>query len=205
MTINDDVTKFLAYLDLQGIHGSLEVNRGWHHIGAVVVDASLQRRQNYRRTVRPRVENLIASWPDARTTSGFRARLNTGDLASVIRWHAPARLVQIEDLTSVLERQAIETTDDLRARLSSADRAVLRSAFRSVKHVGPKTLDYFDVLVGLPEGVAVDRRLIAIAAAAGLTDHRYGHIAAVIRAAADQRGWRSGDLDAALWSAPTPT
>jgi hypothetical protein len=203
MTIDDDAEKILEYLDSLGLDAATELNRGWQSIGAVVVDASLQRRQNYARTVRPRVAALVTAWPDASTTSGFRRRLKSGKLAEVIRWPKQGRLTQIDELTKVLERPdiAIETVQDLQNHLvDPALRPQLRKSLRTVLHVGPKTLDYLDILSGIPTGVAIDARIRKVTAAAGISNQSYDHLAAVIRRAAEIRGWRPGDLDGTLWN-----
>lgn len=200
MTIANDAANLLALMDLHDIDASTEVTRGWNHIGAIIVDATLQRRQNYKATVKPRVDALVTAWPDSATTSGFRQRLDTGTLSDVISWPSPGRLAQIEDITCVFERQEIETVVELRDTLSDpAKRTVFREALAVVRHVGPKTLDYIDILSGISSGMAVDVRIRRVAQAAGIEDMSYEHIAAVIHAAAAGRGWRAGDLDAALW------
>ena len=200
MTIDGDTAKLLAFIESHGIDASSEASRGWASIGAIIVDASLQRRQNYEATVKPRVDALVTAWPDARTTSGFRKRLATGTLSEVIDWPSPGRLAQIDDLTCVLEDQGIETVEELRARLADpAERPVLRDALAGVRHVSPKTLDYIDVLSGLLTQVTTDVRIRRVAEAAGIEDTSYANMSAVIGAAADSRGWRAEDLDAALW------
>lgn len=149
MTIDDDAM-LVPFTDSADKDTSTETGRGWASIGAIIVDASLQRRQNYEATVKPRVEALIASWPDAHTTSGFRKRLATGTLSQIIMWPSPGRIGQMEDLTAVLEDQGIETVEELRARLTDqAGRPALREALAAVRHMGPKSLDYFDILSGL--------------------------------------------------------
>jgi hypothetical protein len=153
MTIDDDSAKLPNLTDAHDTDTPPKISRSWDSIGAIVVDASLQRRQNYAATVKPRVEALIASWPDAETTSGFRQRLATGTLSQIIMWPSPGRLGQIEDLTSVLEDQGIETVEELRARLSDpVARDVLREALAGVRHMGPKSLEYFDLLSGVSTG-----------------------------------------------------
>jgi hypothetical protein len=157
MTIDNDVANLPALMDSHGTDASTEVSRGWDHIGAIIVDASLQRRQNYHATVRPRVVALVAAWPDAATTSGFRRCLDTGTLSEVISWPSPGRLAQVEDMTCVFESQGIETVMELRGALGDhANRAVLREALGSVRHVSPKTLDYIDTLSGISTGGAVE-------------------------------------------------
>lgn len=200
MTITEDSAKLVSYLDSIGLDGATQVTRGWDNVGAVIVDATLQRRQKYEATVKPRVLHLINTWPDAATVSGFRRRIESGELGNVIKWKQGERLTQIADLTSVLESQNIETVDELRERLlEPSKRATLRRALRGVKNVGPKTLDYFDILTGIPTGVAVDVRIRETIKAAGIHNTSYTHVAAVIRDAARTKGWRPGDLDAALW------
>ena len=157
MTIDNDAANLPAQLDSHGTDDSIEVSRGWDHIGAIIVDATLQRRQNYHATVRPRVAALVGAWPDAATTSGFRRRLDTGTLSEVISWPSPGRLAQVEDMTRVFESQGIETVVELRGALGDdARRAVLREALGAVRHVSPKTLDYIDTLSGVATGGAVE-------------------------------------------------
>ena len=155
MTIDNDDSNPPAVMGPQGIDASTEISRGWDHIGAIIVDATLQRRQNYHATVMPRVVALVEAWPDAATTSGFRRRLDTGKPSEVIDWPSPGRLAQVQDITYVFERQGIETVMDLRVRFSeAAKRGVLREELAAVRHVSPKTLDYIETLTGATTGAA---------------------------------------------------
>ena len=200
MTIDGDTAKLLAFIESHGIDASTEASRGWASIGAIIVDACLQRRQNYEATVKPRVDALVAAWPDAQTTSGFRKRLATGTLSEVIDWPSPGRLAQMDDLTCVFEDEGVETVEELRATLNHpATRPAFRDALAAVRHVSPKTLDYIDTLSGLATGTATDVRIRRVAEAAGIEDTSHANMSSVIRAAADSRGWRAEDLDAALW------
>ena len=150
MTSDNDAADRPALADPHGTDDSTETSRGWDHIGAIIVDATLQRRQNYHETVKPRVVALIEAWPDAATTSGFRRHLDTGTLSDVISWPSPGRLAQVDDITRVFEHQGIETVLELRAALGDpAKRTVLREALAGVRHVSPKTLDYIDTLSGI--------------------------------------------------------
>lgn len=153
------------------MEATTEAGRGWDHIGAIIVDATLQRRQNYNETVKPRVLALIEAWPDAATTSGFRRHLDTGTLSEVISWPSPGRLAQVEDITRVLESQGIQTVPELRERLGDqTTRAVLREALGLVRHVSPKTLDYIDTLSGVPAAVAALVDEAGVVRAAGTED-----------------------------------
>lgn len=110
-------------------------------------------------------------------------------------------MTQIDELIKVLERPdaEMETVRDLRNHLiDPALRPQLRKSLRTVLLVGPKTRDYFDILCGIPTRVAIDLRIRKGTAAAGISNQSYDHLAAVIRRAADIRGWRPGDLDGTL-------
>lgn len=155
MTMDNDPANLPAPAASPGTDASTDVGRGWDHIGAIIVDATLQRRQNYHETVKPRVDALIAAWPDAATTSGFRQRLDTGKLADVIDWPSPGRLAQMEEITGVFERQGIDTVMELQHALGDpARRTVLREALAAVRHVSPKTLDYIETLSGTDTGAS---------------------------------------------------
>ena len=155
MTIDNDPANPPAPAASPGTDAATDVGRGWGHIGAIIVDATLQRRQNYHETVKPRVDALIAAWPDAATTSGFRQRLDTGTLSDVIDWPSPGRLAQMEEITGVFERQGIDTVMELRDALGDpARRTVLREALAAVRHVSPKTLDYIETLSGTDTGAS---------------------------------------------------
>lgn len=201
MTLDGDGARLLRFLGENDINGGQETSRGWDHIGAVIVDAVLQRQRKYKAVVLPRVIKLKNEWPDASTTAGMRRRIETGTLGETIAWRGSSRLEQISELTTVFELAGIETVDHLRARLTEPGaRDAIRAQLRTVKYVGPKTVDYLDILVGLPSGVAVDSRIRKVTTAAGVTDHSYAHLAALIREVASERGWRAGDLDAAIWA-----
>ncbi|MCP9001516.1 hypothetical protein NFC73_17545 [Pseudarthrobacter sp. RMG13] len=154
MTTDNDAANTPAPTDSPGTDAPADISRGWDHIGAIIVDATLQRRQNYNETVKPRVEALVAEWPDAATTSGFRQHLDSGKLSEVIDWPSPGRLAQVEDITQVFEREGIETVVDLRDALGDPAKGSLREALAEVRHVSPKTLDYIGTLSGISTGSA---------------------------------------------------
>lgn len=196
----DDARVLLAYLDAHSIVVA-PTRRGWTHMGAIIADAALQRRQRYASTVLPRVRALQTEWPEAATTTGFLTRVRAGgDLHVVLSWSGAERIEQIVAMATVLEDLEIETTEQLEDALRGEKRAVVRHTLGRVRHVGRKTLDYLDVLTGSQDAVAIDVRVRHVAAEAGVGDSSYDHLARVVRAAAAVRGWSASDLDAALWA-----
>lgn len=194
----DEVQKLADHIDVVGLR-PVSVTRGWPHLGAVLADASLQAGVGYLTTVRPRVVDLMQAWPDANTTSGMVRRMSVDDVGAVLRWRGK-KLVTLSGLVAAMQDLDVETVDDLRARLSDpVTREATVSRLRQVSGVGPKTLDYLGILVGLADRVAVDVHVRRFARAAGLQDLRYDHLQGVLTAVASLRAWDLGALDAAIW------
>lgn len=164
-------------------------------MGAVICDAVLQAGLNYRSTVLPRIVDLQQAWPDAATVSGFRARLDHGDLQVVLRIRNQRKLATISTVAHKLQADGVETTQDLRSWLDIGQN---RAALLDIKGVGRKTLDYIGSLVGRP-GVAVDRHLKSFIAAAGIPPASYDELRSMFENAADQLGHDRSGLEHAVW------
>ncbi|MFE7961013.1 hypothetical protein [Streptomyces sp. NPDC057413] len=168
---------------------------GWTHMGAVICDVSFQPRCKYERTLRPRHLDLQLSWPDARTVRGFQHRLATEDLAVAMKFNHAQKVATAHAITDLLAAHGVDTREDLRTWLHHQDN---RAALRTVKGVGPKSIDYIGNLVGRSH-VAVDLHLRAFAADAGVPDLPYDQLCAVYEEAAVLLGHDKGGLDHAVW------
>ncbi len=198
MSVGADAKKLLAHAEEVGLDLTKRYQRGWPSMSAVIVDAVLQRRQKYAKVVKPRVERVAAATAD-KTTDGFITLMSADEFADVLNFNSRSRRIQMETIASTLASEGVQTVDDLRDRLSDdASRGQLRRQLLSIKYVGEKTLDYFDVLVGL-DGTAIDVQIRRFAAAAGIDNLGYEHLTSVLSKAASIRDIRKGDLDAAIW------
>ena len=179
-----------------------EAERRYSHIGGLITDAALQPRTKYRTVVLPRVQRVVAEWPDANVLSGFLYRLETSDLAEFLRWKRTSRkLGVIEGLATTLHTLDIETVTELRACYDGADREQqTRSALRRVKFVGPKTVDYMAILAGSTQHAAVDTHIAGFVRDAGVAGLDYYAIGSLIAQVADRLGCSTGSLDAAIWN-----
>jgi hypothetical protein len=245
-----DAELLLDYLGAKGLDEAVPVNPGQAHLGGLIVDSVLQRRQRYASMVAPRVARLITVWPDADTTSGFRNRLDApedasndgasldpaaadadapedasndgasldpaaadaaasdqtglpwlGGLGRVLNWYSFTRLVQMAQTAEVFHDHGIDTTTELREHLQNQDtRRPLHQALQAIHHLGPKTLDYLDILCGITPASAIGSRLRLATTRAGITVTDDGHLKAVVRHAATLRHWPVRDLDAVLWA-----
>lgn len=168
---------------------------GWRHMGAVICDVSFQARRRYESTIRPRLLQLQSAWPDAATLRGFQARLATEDLTVAMNFRSPRRVAIAHGITDLLVAEGVDSPDDLHAWL---DHQANRAALRTVKGVGPKSVDYIGNLVGRSQ-VAVDVHLRVFAANAGVTGLGYEQLQAVYEQAAVLLGHEPGGLEHAVW------
>jgi len=194
-----DADLLAARVRLMGLPKA-QVGSGWTHMGAVICNAGLQPRAKYKTTVLPRIERLLTSWHEATTTSAFRERLNTDSLSAVLNWRGPRKLAVIDGITTALEMTGIETVDQLRQHyLDDAAAPMLIQRLRSVRRVGPKTVNYLAILAGTGQHVAIDVHLRRFARDAGIANGRDAHLANTYLDAAGQLGWTPGELDRAVW------
>jgi hypothetical protein len=169
--------------------------RGWTHMGAVICDASFQARRKYVSTLRPRLLQLQAAWPDAATVRGFQTRLATEDLATAMNFNSPRRVATAHGITDLLVESGIDTRADLNAWLGHQAN---RIALRTVKGVGPKTVDYIGNLVGRSQ-VAVDVHLRAFAADASVSGLTYAQLRGVYEETAALLGHEPSGFEHAVW------
>lgn len=164
-------------------------------MGAVICDASFQARRKYESTIRPRLLQLQAAWPDAVTVRGFQARIATADLAAAMNFKSPGRVATAHAITNLLAAGGVDTRDDLRAWLDHQENRV---ALRTVKGVGPKTVDYIGNLVGRSQ-VAVDVHLYRFAEEAGLPGLSYEQLRSLYEEVAATLGHDCAGLEHAVW------
>lgn len=211
--VDADTQKLLSYMDREGLDASEQVTRGYTHMGGLIAHSALQRLRKSDAVVRPRVDRLIDTWPDANTTTDFLLKVAATDaegtgygaLGEVLPWRGPERLIQMVKTAEVFDAFGIDTVEQLRAALTDpVSRAEVQQRLRKVHNVGPKTRDFIDILAGLNESAAIDVRIKLAADGAGIANQSYGHLSAVLHEAARIRGWRVGDLDALLWKTHEP-
>lgn len=164
-------------------------------MGAVICDVSFQRRCNYEATLRPRLLRLQTNWPDAKTVCGFQSRLVKEALAVAMKFNHAQKVATAHVITDLLAANGVDTRDDLRTWL---DQQANRAALRTVKGVGPKSIDYIGNLVGRSQ-IAVDVHLRSFAADSGVPDLPYEQLRGVYEEAAGLLRHGRGGLEHAIW------
>lgn len=162
------------------------------HMGAVIADAVLQAGLNYSTVVRPRVLNILRSFPDEHRVSALVRLISENKTASFLNWHHPEKIFRFERLVEFLMSRNIELVQDLQTHLLQDD---FCDALRGIKGIGPKTIDYMACLVGI-DSIAVDRHVRTFAKRVGVERDDYSFLRQAFCYAADLLTLPRRDFDA---------
>jgi hypothetical protein len=168
----------------------------YNHMGATITDAILQSGLKYETVVRPRVEHVLLTYPEAIKTNDFLQVLKTHSPENVLKWQHPEKPSRVLGVTEFLSTEDIQTEADLSAWLSSAKNS---KRLRRLRGIGPKTVDYFRLLCGIST-TAVDRHIIRFLNDAGITPKHYDDAQSIIDATAQLMGISTSILDSSIWT-----
>ncbi|MHB1606987.1 MAG: hypothetical protein ACYCTV_11475 [Leptospirales bacterium] len=157
------------------------IDGDYNHIGATTADAVLQRNMRYKTHVKPRVNRILSTYPESRTTSAVLRLLETVSATEFLDWRGEDRAKCFSHVLGLLASENIETEAELRVWLSKYANL---EKLRSIKYIGPKTVDYFKILVGMPT-CAIDRHLEKFIGLPELEPRGYDETQSLINAAAD--------------------
>jgi len=127
-----------------------------NHMGATIIDGILQAGLNYKNVVKPRVDKFKNEYRNLRTTSQFYNLIQEKDLSELINMKGQ-KIDRILALTRFLKNEKIETEDDFYEWLKNSDNVLALSNLKGIKD---KTIDYFKILTGYKDVVAIDTHLI---------------------------------------------
>ena len=165
------------------------------HLGAKLADAVLQRAVNYERFVRPRVKRLVLRYPDAHNLTGLQRAVAEVGASKMLDVASGEKPLTFESLVQALALERVESVADLREFLSDRWRA---NRLLNVPGVGPKTIAFLKLLVGL-DAVALDKHLLAALKSAGIPACDPSEAESLFRLAAQELGITMSQLDALLW------
>jgi len=171
------------------------IDGNYSHIGATVADAVLQANNRYSTHVRPRVNRILATYPEAQTTSSVLRLLEEISATEYLSWRGEDRAERFSRILTLFASEDIETEADLKAWLGDN---INLSKLISIKGIGPKTVDYFKILVGVSTS-AIDRHLLNFLGLAGLTPCGYSEAQSIINGAADILSVDRAYFDHSIW------
>jgi len=167
----------------------------YDHIGATVADAILQANRRYVSFVTPRVQRILQRFPAQRTTAAALDILRTTPTSDFLRLNDPARAMRFEAVLALFMHEGVDTEAELRDWLSDREGV---TKLRTISGIGPKTADYFKILVGIPES-AIDRHLLGFLIMAGIEPVGYEDAQAIINATADLISVGRAHFDHSIW------
>lgn len=168
----------------------------YDHMGALIVDAGLQAGIKYETVVLPRVEHILTTYPDEKTTSAFQRIVMIEGARHLLNWQVDRKINTIVDVTRFFLSENVETVEDLRQWLQETDNI---QRLRQIKGIGDKTIDYFRILAGISTS-AIDRHLFAFLAQAGIVVSGYHEAQQVIGETAVLMEVSERTLDYSIWS-----
>ncbi|WP_429072188.1 hypothetical protein [Aeromonas veronii] len=171
------------------------IDANYNHIGATVADAILQANNNYKNNVKPRVNRILTRYPTSRTTSSVLNTLQSIPIEEFLNWQCNDRASRFFLVLNLFAAEGIETETDLRKWLSQE---VNLPKLRAIRGIGPKTIDYFKILVGIST-CAIDRHLLKFLELAGLSHCSYTEAQSIINMTADTMGVDRALLDHSIW------
>jgi hypothetical protein len=81
----------------------------YDHIGALIADAALQAAIDFNSVVRPRVQRLLAAWPEADTVDLFLVRVAAEGLHEVLDWKDAEKPARALRLANLLATEGVQT------------------------------------------------------------------------------------------------
>lgn len=167
----------------------------YDHIGAVITDAILQPGMNYYTVVFPRVQYILKTFPQAKTTIDFWEIISFHGSSKILSWSGSVKPKRLENLTTFLIENGVYTVNALNKWLSYE---LNIEEISKLSGIGPKTTNYLQKLVGLDE-IAVDRHLKRFIARSGVNAHNYAETKSIFEETASILGVSCASLDQAIW------
>jgi hypothetical protein len=195
MTLSDPERLAQYVRSLPEFDFSETIDGKYDHIGATVADAVLQANMRYKTHVKPRVNRILAQYSDARTTSEVLYLLNLIPATEFLSWRGEDRADRFSRVLGLFAAEGIETEEDLKAWLLQDS---ILSKLLIIKGIGPKTIDYFKILVGVSTS-AIDRHLLNFLGLAGLNPCGYLDAQTIINATADILSVDRAYFDHSIW------
>lgn len=196
--------KLVAYVkSLKDFKISDKIDGNYNHIGATLTDTVLQAGLKYDTVVKPKVLSILKH-PEATTIKGILALTKAGnnEFKEIINWKNDKKPNLIITLAKFLNKQGVNTEEELKKWLKNPDNQI---RLRAIKGIGPKTVDYIQILVGI-KTCAVDRHVYKFIKNAGISleknneEMKYTEAQLIMKNAAEILGIDESIFDHSVWS-----
>jgi hypothetical protein len=196
MNVDNKAKSLARYISTLPDFSYVEPDIPYNHMGATIIDAILQPGLNYKAVVKPRIDEILEKYPDAKTTSTFLKILNEIGPNKLLRWQDSEKPNRVLELVDLFISEGIENEKQLEIWLEDEENIALLD---KVRGVGNKTIDYLKLLSGNRSTTAIDRHLLGFISEAGISVNGYSEAKEVINGAADLIGKDKSLLDHSIW------
>jgi hypothetical protein len=174
-----------------------KVDPPYGHIGATIADSVLQANNKYDTHVAPRIQRILKQWPNAKTVTVLLDLLRTVSTATFLNWKGEDRAKRFTSILHLLKSEQIDGEADLQTWLTKDTNL---PKLLAINGIGPKTVDYLKIMVGL-QSIAIDRRLLKFFVMAGIAINPgdYQTAREVLKGAAGLLSIPQADLDHSIW------
>jgi len=197
MSTDDAARRLVEYIKSLPDFVYHKVDPPYGHMGATIADSILQANNQYDSNVAPRIRRILARWPRENTVTAVLELLKSVPAMQFLNWNGKDRADRFCEVLHLLKREGVENESDFRTWL---ERDTNLPKLRAIHGIGPKTVDYVNLMVGL-QGAAIDRRLLKFLGMAGilLNQSDYDTALAIVNRAADLACVPRADFDHSIW------
>lgn len=145
--------------------------------------------------VKPRIDQILADYQAERTTSSVIDLLRDIPATEFLQWNGADRADRFMKVLELLLAEQVETEPDFCEWLLQESNL---PKLRAIKGIGPKTVDYFKILVGISTS-AIDTHLRHFLDMAELRYDGYDEAQAIINSTADILAVDRAHFDHSIW------
>ncbi len=192
-TKTDKLVSFISFLNLR--FNSTE-RKSYNNLGATLADTILQSGLHYKTVVWPRVDYILKFYTEFRKTSEIQDLVNEITTSTYLNWKGIEKINRFNNLLRLLRDHYIQTENDLKEWLSYDSTEYL---LLSQRGIGPKTLDYIKLLVGI-QSIPIDRHLLRFANMGEIYISSYQEASSIYKNVSEELNIDYLTLDRTIWS-----
>lgn len=197
LSVNEKVDKIVAYITFLGFDFSEDTRCNANdHIGATLADAILQSGLNYRTVVKPRIERILCTYPAYTTVTQVINLINEIGANEFLNWNNTEKIKRFIKLLNMCKRHNIEYETDLKNWIIDHKN---QEELLSIRGIGPKTVDYLKLLLGL-SSIPIDRHLLKFASLCEVKLTKYAEASTVYKLACEKLNVEYEALDYTIWN-----
>lgn len=204
VNVESKAKSLVSYIkSLKDFEINTQIDGNYQHIGATLTDTVLQAGLKYETVVKPKVMRILKN-EQAATVKGLlkMTKNSTDELKNVILWKDERKPNLIISLAKFFDSEGINTEAELKNWLSKEENP---QKLRSIKGIGPKTIDYIQILVGI-KSCAVDRHMFnfldmaKVPLGTGNYESQYKEAKQIVEKSAELMKIDSSVFDYSIWS-----